>query len=189
METRKDLKISTCGFLESEGGVGLLPPRVEVADVRVEPPESGGSRSRSLGSGVGAELFLSGREPRGAGVAFLRSRVSRSPNVVPEFQLLVTLFQFGVDSWSGWALLGASERLKGRFWVCVYAGEVGEGCGAELGDICWPPVMVAVRCDDAANAAAEGSNDELSTKRPSCIVGEGFFGTELRMNFLVESLR
>ena len=73
---------------------------------------------------------------------------------------------------------------------CEYAGEVGEGCGAELGDIWGPPVIVAVRCDDAASAAAEGSNEELSSSvRPSWIVGEGFFGAELRTNFFVESLR
>lgn len=71
-----------------------------------------------------------------------------------------------------------------------YAGEVGEGCGMALGDICWPPAIEAVRCEDAARAAAEGSRDELSTKaRPSGIVGEGFFGPEARKSLLVENLR
>jgi hypothetical protein len=80
--------------------------------------------------------------------------------------------------------------LKERFWFCEYAGEVGDGCGTEFGDICCPPVIEAVRCEDAAIAAAEGSRDELSTSvRPSWIVGEGFFGVEPRNSFLVENFR
>ena len=73
---------------------------------------------------------------------------------------------------------------------CVYAGEVGEGCGIVLGDICWPPAIDAVRCEEAARAAAEGSRDELSTRaRPSGMVGEGFFGPGARKSLLVENLR
>ena len=45
-----------------------------------------------------------------------------------------------------------------------------------MGDICGPPVMDAVRCEDAAIAAAEGSKEEVSTNDlPSWMVGDGFF--------------
>lgn len=77
--------------------------------------------------------------------------------------------------------------MRGWLW---YAGDVGDGCGGALGDICWPPFMDAVRCEEAASAAAEGSREELSTNaRPSGIVGDGFFGPDPRKSFLVENLR
>lgn len=59
-----------------------------------------------------------------------------------------------------------------------------------LGDICGPPAIDAVRCEEAAKAAAEGSRDELSTRaRPSGMVGEGFLGPDERKSLLVENLR
>jgi hypothetical protein len=49
--------------------------------------------------------------------------------------------------------------------------ELGEGCDCE------PPVMEAVRWEEAASAAADGSRLELSVKvRPSYTVGDGFLG-------------
>ena len=60
----------------------------------------------------------------------------------------------------------------------------------ELGDICGPWPSEAVRCEDAATAAAEGSNEEWSTSaRCSWMVGDGFLGAEPRKSFLVENLR
>jgi len=174
MDTRKDLKISTCGLFE---GVELMVP-----------PDSGGSRSFS-GLGVGA-VFRSGcRVDRGAGV--LRGSRFRSDTAVESDPHAFVWGQLGVLSESGWPLRGKSDRLYVRFGVWVYAGEVGDGCGTELGDICWPAARDAVRCEDAASAAAEGSREERSTKaRPSGIVGEGFFGPpEARKSLLVENLR
>lgn len=73
----------------------------------------------------------------------------------------------------------------------LYAGEVGEGCGW-FGE---PPVwsrMDAVRCDDAAIAAAEGSRlDESCNVLPSTIVvGERFVGfADPRKRRFVENFR
>jgi hypothetical protein len=61
MDTRKDLNISTCGFVDG------VDAEAEEAFSVLEPPESGGSRSRSSGLGVGCG-FRSGREESGAGV-------------------------------------------------------------------------------------------------------------------------
>lgn len=47
----------------------------------------------------------------------------------------------------------------------------------------------AVRCDDAAMAAAEGSKDVASDIGPLPMVGEGIFGAEPSHNFLVENFR
>jgi hypothetical protein len=50
--------------------------------------------------------------------------------------------------------------------------------------------MDAVRCEDAARAAAEGSREELSTNvRPSWMVGDRSFGVDPRKSFFVENLR
>ena len=91
-------------------------------------------------------------------------------------------------SWSWW-LRGISGRA---YWVrpWLYAGEVGEGWAMELGDICAPVPRDAVRCEDAATAAAEGSKEAWSTSaRCSWMVGEGFLGADPRNSFLVENLR
>ena len=78
-------------------------------------------------------------------------------------------------------------------------GEVGEGILAEFGDAdgCdeLPPFIPAVRCCEAAMAAAEGSRVEVSAMdRPSTIdwgmwVGELDFGVPPRNSRLVENLR
>lgn len=49
--------------------------------------------------------------------------------------------------------------------------------------------MDAVKCDDAAIAAADGSSDELSCNGPLPKVGEGIFGADPSHNFLVENFR
>lgn len=74
---------------------------------------------------------------------------------------------------------------------CKYGGEVGEGCECWYGEFEWcdPPVMDAVRCDDAAIAAADGSKLEGSASaRPSCIVGD-VLGCEPRKSFFVDHFR
>ena len=59
-----------------------------------------------------------------------------------------------------------------------------------MGDICAPAPSDAVRCEEAATAAAEGSNEEWSTSaRCSWMVGEGFLGADPKKSFLVENLR
>src|SRR5689334_440404 len=102
METRKDLKISTCGFVE---GVCAGVDADGFEDM--VPPDSGGSRSSGLG--VTAALFRSGRELSGAGVA-RASRALSDTAVVSEAHVFVC-GQFGVLSWSGWPLRGMSDRL------------------------------------------------------------------------------
>lgn len=179
MDTRKDLKISTCGFDD-----GVAAGFNEDVFCVLEPPESGGSRSS--GVGVGAALFRSGREESGAGVA-RGSRLRSDTAVASEPQVFVwphpELF-----SWS--CPLRGMSRLYWRLCPCVYAGDVGDGCAMELGDICWLTPSDAVRCEEAAMAAAEGSKDEWSTSaRCSWIVGEGFLGADPRKSFLVENLR
>lgn len=74
--------------------------------------------------------------------------------------------------------------------VPLYAGDVGDEA-AWLGERASPSRMEAVRCVDAAMAAAEGSRLVLSVSpRPSwVIVGDGFFGALLRKRRLVENLR
>jgi len=79
IETRNDLKISTCGFVDGvDAGLD--------ADVfiELEPPESGGSRSS--GVGVGAALFRICRDDSGAGVA-RGSRLRSDTAVVSEFHV------------------------------------------------------------------------------------------------------
>lgn len=67
---------------------------------------------------------------------------------------------------------------------------MGDGA-AWLGERASLSRMEAVRWEDAANAAAEGSRLVLSViVRPSCMaVGEGFFGALLRKRRFVENLR
>lgn len=84
METRKDLNISTWGFVDGVEEEGL---DVE-AFIEVEPPERGGSRSSGLG--VGAALVRIGREESGAGVA-RGSRFLSDMEVVSEFHVLFWL--------------------------------------------------------------------------------------------------
>lgn len=89
---------------------------------------------------------------RGAGVA-RGSRLFRSDSRVESDPHVFVWAQLGVPSDSGWPLRGSSDRLYIRFGVWLIAGEVGEGWGIALGDICWPAAMEAVRCEDAASAA------------------------------------
>lgn len=82
-------------------------------------------------------------------------------------------------------------------WLGYVLGEVGDGIFGWLGDVagCEPPLSEAVRCEEAATAAAEGSRFEASAMGfPSGIdwgicVGELFFGVEPRNSLLVENLR
>lgn len=129
METRNDLNISTCGFVE---GVEEEVPDVG-AFIELEPPESGGSRSS--GFGVGAALFRIGREDSGAGVA-RGSRFRSDMELASEFHVLVWL----QPEFVSWSWLRGMSRLYWRLWDCVYAGDVGEGWAMELGDICGPPL-------------------------------------------------
>ena len=148
MDTRKDLNISTCGFVDGVEA-GLEEAGVLIA---LDPPERGGSRSS--GVGVGAALFRIGRDDNGAGVA-RGSRLRSDTEFASEFHVLVWLQL--LLSWS-WAL-----RKSRVYWrlCCVYAGEVGEGWAMEFGDICGrPSLRDAVRCEEAAMAAAEGSKEE-----------------------------
>lgn len=71
----------------------------------------------------------------------------------------------------------------------LYPGDVGEGCGYD-GEVCEPSRIWAVRWEEAAIAAAEGSKVEPSVNsRLSCTVGDGFFGAEPRKSFFVENFR
>jgi hypothetical protein len=82
MDTRNDLNISTCGFVDGvDAGLDVE------AFIELEPPESGGSRSRSSGFGVGAALFRIGRDDSGAGVA-RGSRLRSDTAVESEFHVL-----------------------------------------------------------------------------------------------------
>ena len=81
METRKDLNISTCGFVDGVA-VGLELGAFCV----LEPPDSGGSRSSGLG--VGAALFRMGRDDNGAGVV-RGSRLRSDTAVVSEAHVFV----------------------------------------------------------------------------------------------------
>lgn len=79
METRKDLKISTCGFVDG------VAAGFDVEEfIVLEPPDKGGSRSS--GFGVGTALFRMGRDDNGAGVA-RGSRLDTA--VVSEAQVFV----------------------------------------------------------------------------------------------------
>lgn len=86
MDTRNDLKISTCGFVEDDCAEG-----VEL----MVPPESGGSRSSGLG--VGAAFRIGALS--GAGVLRARSDV-----IVESDQVLLSRDQLCVLSCSGCAL-------------------------------------------------------------------------------------
>jgi hypothetical protein len=57
-------------------------------------------------------------------------------------------------------------KERAEFWSVEYAGEVGEDWGGWFGDkVDWvPPVMEAVRWEEAAMAAAEGFKEELSVR-------------------------
>ena len=83
MDTRKDLKISTWGFVDGVDA-GLAGGAFSV----LEPPDRGGSRSS--GFGVGAALFRSVRDDSGAGVA-RGSRFRSDTAVVSEAQVLLWL--------------------------------------------------------------------------------------------------
>ena len=74
--------------------------------------------------------------------------------------------------------------------VVLYPGDVGDGA-AWLGERASLSRIEAVRCEDAAMAAADGSRLVFSVRpRLSCmIVGDGFFGPLLRKRRLVENLR
>jgi hypothetical protein len=89
MDTRKDLKISTCGFVDGvEAGL-------EVGAFSVlEPPDNGGSRSS--GFGVGCALFRSGRDESGAGVP--RGSRLRSDTMVDSDVQVPDWGQLGVPS-------------------------------------------------------------------------------------------
>lgn len=80
IDTRKDLKISTCGF---EDGVDA-DPEVELSVL--ESPDSGGSRSSVFG--VGTVLVRIGREESGAGVE-RGSRLRSEMELVSEAHVLV----------------------------------------------------------------------------------------------------
>lgn len=87
--------------------------------------------------------------------------------------------------------------MRGFNFVLYVLGDVGEGMFGWLGDVvCWePPLMEAVRWEEAATAAAEGSRLEPSAIGfPSGMdwdrwVGELFFGIAPRKSLLVENLR
>jgi len=74
--------------------------------------------------------------------------------------------------------------------AALYAGEVGDGT-AWLGERASLSRIEAVRCEDAAMAAADGSRLALSVgaRLSWIIVGDGFFGPLLRKRRLVENLR
>jgi hypothetical protein len=123
----------------------------------LEPPDSGGSRSRSSGFGVGCVLFRIGRDDSGWGVA--RGSRLRSDVMVESEAHVLDWGQFGVLSCPS-CPLRCMSRAYCRLCVCAYAGDVGEGWAMELGDSWGPPPRDAVRCEDAATAAAEGSKEE-----------------------------
>lgn len=88
MDTRNDLKISTCGFVDGvEAGADVG------AFIVLEPPDSGGSRSS--GFGVCWALFRNGREESGAGVA--RGSRLRSDTMVESEAQLLDCGQLGVS--------------------------------------------------------------------------------------------
>lgn len=90
-----------------------------------------------------------------------------------------------------------SRNVRGFNLVLYVLGDVGDGMFGWLGDVVgWePPLMEAVRWEEAATAAAEGSRFEPSAMGfPSGMdwdmwVGELFFGIEPRKSLLVENLR
>lgn len=115
----------------------------------LESPDKGGSRS----SGLGVGCARMGREDSGAGLE--RGSRLRSGTAVASEVHVPAPDQLGVS----WPLRGTS-RAYWRFWFWVYAGEVGEGCAMELGETRGPLPRDAVRCEEAATAAAEGSREE-----------------------------
>jgi hypothetical protein len=97
IDTRKDLNISTCGLLEGVCAGVDEGAFCNVDEVELIPADMGGSRSRSLRSGVGAERM--GREDSGAGVLLRMSRVFLCSDTAAESEFQALVFgQLGVLS-------------------------------------------------------------------------------------------